>query len=211
MEVSPSPLSSAISRVKSKGAPGLAFETWDPSNQFPPGNISTGGFMGLRPAQADKKRLGPATPLYGTVVLSFLSSEVVTFLISRKRGCLSPSPPPQQSPCPLATILSFQQPSPCCHPERTRISYFTALTSATYVVLPKENHMHLTEATTLDRKSGEAEGSAVPRTFPGNVFICVDRRDLPFPSSVRPLPSGSPTTEYLRLPVCGAGYAGQSQ
>jgi hypothetical protein len=26
---------SAISRVKSKGAPGLAFETWDPSNQFP--------------------------------------------------------------------------------------------------------------------------------------------------------------------------------
>jgi hypothetical protein len=26
---------SAIARVKSKGAPGLAFETWDPSNQFP--------------------------------------------------------------------------------------------------------------------------------------------------------------------------------
>ena len=55
-----------------------------------------------------------------------------------------------------------------CHPERTRISYFTALTSATYVVLPKENHMLLTEAATLDRKSGEAdlsrhavEGSAV--------------------------------------------------
>jgi hypothetical protein len=47
-----------------------------------------------------------------------------------------------------------------CHPERTRISYFTALTSATYVVLSKENHMLLTEAATLDRKSGEAEGSA---------------------------------------------------
>jgi hypothetical protein len=31
----------------------------------------------------------------------------------------------------------------------------------TYVVLPKENHMQLTEAATLDRKSGEAEGSAV--------------------------------------------------
>src|SRR5580692_6959339 len=57
-----------------------------------------------------------------------------------------------------------------CHPERTRISYFTALSSATYVVLPKENHMQLTEAATRDRKSGEAEGSAVPRTFPGNVF-----------------------------------------
>jgi hypothetical protein len=29
------------------------------------------------------------------------------------------------------------------------------------VVLSKENHMQLTEAATLDRKSGEAEGSAV--------------------------------------------------
>ncbi len=29
--------------------------------------------------------------------------------------------------------------------------------------------MQLTEATTLDRKSGEAEGSAVPRTSLGNV------------------------------------------
>src|SRR5580704_14559970 len=31
----------------------------------------------------------------------------------------------------------------------------------------KENHMQLTEAATLDRKSGEAEGSAVPRTTTG--------------------------------------------
>jgi hypothetical protein len=61
----------------------------------------------------------------------------------------------------LATVLSFQQPSPFCHPERTRISYFTALTSAAYVVLLKENHMRLFEAAILDRKSGEAEGSAV--------------------------------------------------
>jgi hypothetical protein len=56
-------------------------------------------------------------------------------------------------------------------PKRTRISYFTALPSATFVVLLKENHMQLTEATTLDRKSGEAEGSAVLRTFLGNVFL----------------------------------------
>jgi len=42
-----------------------------------------------------------------------------------------------------------------CHPERTRISDFTALTGATYVVLSKENHMQLTEAATLDRKSGK--------------------------------------------------------
>jgi hypothetical protein len=43
-----------------------------------------------------------------------------------------------------------------------------SLLSAKQVVLPKENHMQLTEAATLDRKSGEAEGSAVPRTSPRN-------------------------------------------
>ena len=66
--------------------------------------------------------------------------------------------------------------------ERTRISYLTALTSATYVVLPKENHMQLTEAATLDRKSGEAEGSAVPRTLPGNVFDRAHRSGEPAPA-----------------------------
>ena len=40
--------------------------------------------------------------------------------------------------------------------------------ASTYVVLFKENHMQSTEATTLHRKSGEAEGSAVPQTCPGN-------------------------------------------
>jgi len=44
--------------------------------------------------------------------------------------------------------------------------------ATTDVVLSKENHTQLTEAATLDRKSGEAEGSAVPRTSPGNVFFC---------------------------------------
>jgi hypothetical protein len=67
----------------------------------------------------------------------------------------------QQPPFPSATALSLQLPSPSCHPERTRISYFTDLNNATYVVLLKENHMQLTEAATLDRKSGEAEGSVV--------------------------------------------------
>jgi hypothetical protein len=55
-----------------------------------------------------------------------------------------------------------------CHPERTQISYFTALPVSTYVVIFKENHMQLIEAAILDRKSGEAEGSAVLRTSPGN-------------------------------------------
>jgi hypothetical protein len=39
--------------------------------------------------------------------------------------------------------------------------------ATTYVVLLKENHMQLTEPASLDRKSGGAEGSAVPRTLPG--------------------------------------------
>jgi hypothetical protein len=42
------------------------------------------------------------------------------------------------------------------------------LPATTYVVLSKENHMLLTKAATLDRKSGGGEGSAVPRTYPGD-------------------------------------------
>ena len=42
------------------------------------------------------------------------------------------------------------------------------LLATAYVVLPKENHMQLIEAATFDRKSGGAEGSAVPRTSLGN-------------------------------------------
>ncbi len=63
----------------------------------------------------------------------------------------------------------------------------------TYVVLPKENHMLSTEAAALDRKSGEAEESAVPRTFlgkphenpqghqtPQEIRTSLDRRDHRF-------------------------------
>ena len=78
-------------RVKSKGAPGLAFETWDPSNQFP------------------------------------LETPTLLLVIRSVPGFPT-------SPLSSAT---------------------------TYVVLPKENHIQLTEAATLDRKSGGAEGSAV--------------------------------------------------
>jgi hypothetical protein len=95
----PSPINR---RVKPLGAPGLAFETWDPSNQF------------------------------------LLETPTLHFVIRSHK--------PQASHSPFL-----------CHPERTRISYFTALTGATYVVLPKENHMHLTEAATVDRKSGGAD------------------------------------------------------
>jgi hypothetical protein len=58
----------------------------------------------------------------------------------------------------LATVLYGTVALSFVIPSVPRISYFTALTSATYVVLPKENHMQLTEAATLDRKSGGSRG-----------------------------------------------------
>jgi hypothetical protein len=67
----------------------------------------------------------------------------------------------EKPPFPPATALFLQLPSPFCHPERTRISCCTALIGDPDVVLFKENHTQLTEAATLDRKSGEAEGPAV--------------------------------------------------
>ena len=82
-------------------------------------------------------------------------------MISREKGLLSTSPASQQPSCPLAVVLSFQKPSPICHPERTRISYSPISPATANVVLLKENHMQLIEAATLDRKSGEAEGPAV--------------------------------------------------
>jgi hypothetical protein len=103
-------------------------------------------------------------------------------------------------------ILSFVIPSV------PGISYFTALTSATYVVLPKENHTHLTEAATLDRKSGGAEGSAVsldgnqpepkrhlPHCHPDRSEA--ERRDLRFPSTLNKsllvtlVPAPAPTAD----------------
>src|ERR1700733_14032688 len=51
-------------------------------------------------------------------------------------------------------------PPSTCHPERTRISYFTAPPAATYAALRKESRTESTEATVLDRKSGGGEGPA---------------------------------------------------
>ena len=77
-----------------------------------------------------------------------------------------------QPPCPSATVLSLQPPSPICHPDRTRISYLTALASDRLCGSPKENHMQLIEAATLDRKSGAGEGPAVrPSVDPHLPFV----------------------------------------
>jgi hypothetical protein len=90
--------------------------------------------------------------------------------------------------------------SPLCHPERTRISYYAAPEMATCAAFYKESRMRFADPTKLDRKSGAAEGSAVPRTSLGNVFrrSVAQRRDMQFPppypnvdqaSTVRPATS----------------------
>ena len=64
---------------------------------------------------------------------------------------------------PFDFTLRYCRGHKLCHPERTRIFYFTALTGATYVVLLKENHMQLLGAAALDRKSrGEPTCPGVP-------------------------------------------------
>jgi hypothetical protein len=69
---------------------------------------------------------------------------------------------------------------PLCHPERTRISYYAAPEMATCAAFLEESRMKFADPTNLDRKSGAAEGSAVPRTFLGNVF----RQSVPgFPTA----------------------------
>src|SRR5450631_2415557 len=71
--------------------------------------ISTGGVMAFRPAEAVKKRLGPATTFYRTVALSFVTPEWLTCLRQVKEGmnmgkqCLpsrprGPAPKNQPSP-----------------------------------------------------------------------------------------------------------------
>jgi hypothetical protein len=71
---------------------------------------------------------------------------------------------------------------PLCHPERTRISYYAAPKMTSFAAFIKESRMSFAEPIALNRKSGAAEGSAVPRTFLGNVFrqCAAESRDLQF-------------------------------
>ena len=59
---------------------------------------------------------------------------------------------------------------PLCHPERTRISCHAAPDTVACAPFSKERRMKFANATKFYRKSGAAEGSAVQRTFRGNVF-----------------------------------------
>ena len=83
-------------------------------------------------------------------------------LLVRDSSCGRQRTSPAVSFCPSdLTAPNKSHRPPLCHPERTRISYFTALSAATYAALHKESRMKSVEATVFDRKSGGAEGPAV--------------------------------------------------
>jgi phosphonoacetate hydrolase len=71
--------------------------------------------------------------------------------------------------CP-ATALYGSAALPFVIPSAPRISYYAAPEMATCAAFVEESRMKFADHTKLDRKSGEVEGSAVPRTFLGNVF-----------------------------------------
>ena len=73
--------------------------------------------------------------------------------------------------------------------------------ATTYVVLLKENHMQLTEAATLDRKSGGAERSAVLQTFRGNAdsYAQTELSSRPERSAVESLPRRAVGPERTRI------------
>jgi hypothetical protein len=92
-----------------------------------------------------------------------------------------------QSNNPFSSVSTFHRTATLPFVIPSAPGFPTSLISpaTTYVVLLKENHMQPTEAATLDRKSGEAEGSAVPRTFRGSVESPLQTR-----LSSRPEPKG---------------------
>ena len=84
----------------------------------------------------------------------------------------------QNAFCPATALPRKRRPS-ICHPERTWISCHAAPDTVACAPLSKERRMKFANATKFYRKSGAAEGSAVQRTFRGNVFQ---------PSSAEPKP-----------------------
>src|ERR1700733_4204710 len=70
----------------------------------------------------------------------------------------------------LSNCSQWKRRPPLCHPERTRISCHAAPDTVACAPFSRERRMKFANATKSYRKSGAVEGSAVPRTSPGNVF-----------------------------------------
>jgi hypothetical protein len=73
----------------------------------------------------------------------------------------------QQLPCPLATVLSLQQPSPCCHPDRSEPGFPATQreTKPRMRLSLKERRMKSANAVKAHRKSGVAEGGICGAPF----------------------------------------------
>src|SRR5580658_10817400 len=85
--------------------------------------------------------------------LNFSQTRLPRLAVGPKRSAVEG---PAVSFCPSdLTAPNKSHRPPLCHPERTRISYLTALPGATYAALRKESRMTSSEATAFDRKSGE--------------------------------------------------------
>jgi hypothetical protein len=99
--------------------------------------------MGLRPAQGDEKRLGPATTLYETAALPFV-------IPSEAEGS--------------AVQRTF--PGYVFSTERSRISCHAAPDKAGYAPFRKERRMKFANATRFHKEIRESavQGSAVPTT-----------------------------------------------
>jgi hypothetical protein len=75
----------------------------------------------------------------------------------------------QYLPTRLAAVQVSSQPSPC-HPSVPGFPTSLLPATATYATLRKERRMQLIDQGVLDRKSGEAEGSAV-RSSPSRSYL----------------------------------------
>jgi hypothetical protein len=134
--------------------------------------------MGLRPTQGDEKSLRPATTLYRTVAPSFVIPRGCDFF---DFSCFWYTPPECFSELPQDR-----------HPERSASRIYRLTEGLQRVVEGPRgcllaDALHSFPATKTMREikksqpPSEAEGSAVPRSFRGNVF----RRSVPgFPASL---------------------------
>jgi hypothetical protein len=87
----------------------------------------------------------------------------------------------------ISTNVTWKRKPPLCHPacpgepwERTRISYFTALSAAAYAVLRKESRMQSTEATVFDRNLRQPRDLRCALTSnKGHLCFATARRTIP--------------------------------
>jgi hypothetical protein len=100
-----------------------------------------------------------------------VSGSTATPPLSSRSQLSWPCGPPKVMKTPRSSKHSLRiRCSPLCHPERSRISYLTALTSDHLCGSPQREPHALDRSRHLDRKSGEAEGSEVLQALSGNVF-----------------------------------------